>query len=93
LIINYNFSPFTDSESDAEWDFLLGPAALQIARDTNTPIRERETCTECKKGKVQYFIGRDLRKPQYVIHGVICENPKCSVMYVGVVTDLDGVER
>ena len=93
LVINYNFSPFTDSESDAQWDYLLGPAALQIARNTNAPIREKEKCTECNNGKVQYFVGRDLKNPQYVIHGVICENSECSIMYVGVVTDLDGVNQ
>lgn len=90
--ININLAAYPDTDTDEKWDQVLGPVSLQIMRQENKPVRDSELCMQCREGIVHFFIFRDHDRPELITHGCVCSNQHCSILYVGIVTDEDGVK-
>jgi len=91
--ININLTAFPDSDTDALIDESLGPNALELMRQHKSPLRDSELCMDCREGIVQFFVFRDHNRPELVVHGVMCSNFNCSILYCGITTDEDGVRE
>ena len=91
--ININLAAYPDSDSDEKWDSLLGPNALALMRIEKSPLRDSELCMNCREGIIQFFVFRDHKRPELICHGTMCSNFNCSILYVGITTDEDGVRE